>query len=577
MPLRATTQGPQWAPLRKIVVVGPGIVGMPMAALLAQARVTIGSTEPAHVVVVQRDSPSSGWKVRAINAGQSPIGGVEPDLDAIVRATHDAGLLSATHDVATVRDADVILISVQTDKDGIGPDYGPLFAAIDAVASELCHRDPEVTPLIVFESTLAPSSLATVVRERFLEAGIVEGRDIHLAHSPNRVMPGRLVERVAASDKLVSGLSPTATRLTAQLYGQVVTQGTLHQTNAVNAEMAKTLENAYRDVRIALAAELADYCDRANVDFFALRDAVNRHLQDGDSASDAPFAIPTGALLVPMVGVGGHCLPKDGVLLWWRAREAGRSSDQSLILASRVINDGGPARVMSRLDRLMAGRAGRTVAILGAAYRGDAEDTRNAPGLSLAHLLRANGYEVRLHDPHVRADDPNLLHQGLAGIFSRSLADTLVGADAVVLAAPHAAYAEVVPALVREAGDRPLFDGVQLVARTERHWPGIDGIGCGAQPPSSSLIAEAAMAVQVVALGVSREVRWLAEELNARFGFSGYEAADPLEVLRLVRTCPTGANLPHPDATLPEDVSAWAPSVLVACAGHWLGTTSTAR
>ena len=569
MPLQHTDAGPVWNPLTKIVVVGPGIVGMPMAALLADARVRDGTHSPAAVVVLQRNSPSSGWKVDAINAGISPIGGVEPDLAVIVQRSVADGTLSATHDPATVRNADVILFSVQTDKNGTAPDYGPLFGAVDAVIAELVQRAPGFTPLIVFESTLAPSTLATVMQPRFLAAGLMDGRDILLAHSPNRVMPGRLVERVAKSDKLVAGLTPDATRLTARLYRHIVRHGALHETNAVSAEMAKTLENAYRDVRIALAAELAAHCDSQDIDFFALRDAVNREVADADDASESPFAIPTGALLVPMIGVGGHCLPKDGVLLWWRALEAGGAHPPSTILTSRIINDAGPSRAMQRHAEQLRGLAGRTVAILGAAYRGDAEDTRNAPGITLAHVLRSAGCTVRLHDPHVRHDDPNLKAQRLDGVFSSDVDATLDGADGVVLATPHVAYRAVVASLVERASSRPVFDGVQLIPRALRHTAGIDAIGIGRNTPSSTLIAESAQAVRVVARAVSREVTWLAGQLNRQFHFADYGAADAEAVFRLVRTCPTGCDLPSPSMTLPDGASPWQSSLLVRCARDW--------
>ena len=193
MPLQFTDASHfQWE-VRKIAVVGPGIVGMPMAALLAAARIREGTDRPARVVVVQRKSATSGWKVDAINAGRSVIGGVEPGLDDIVNEANKAGLLSATHDYADVADADLILVSVQTDKDGFGPDYGPLFESRDGLAKALDERPAGNIPVIVFESTLAPSSMATVVREHFARHGLVEGRDILLGNSPNRVMPGRLV------------------------------------------------------------------------------------------------------------------------------------------------------------------------------------------------------------------------------------------------------------------------------------------------------------------------------------------------------------------------------------------------
>ena len=230
--------------VKKIAVVGPGIVGMPMAALLAHARILEGSSQPAKVVVIQRASPTSGWKVEAINAGRSPIGGVEPDLDRIVAETAAAGLLSATHDINAARDADVILICVQTDKKGIEPDYDPLFEALNPLAEALKARPAGNIPLIIFESTLAPSSMATLIRDHFAGFGLVEGRDILLGNSPNRVMPGRLVERVASSDKIVAGLRAVTPMLIERLYRRIVTQGRLYPTNRLTAEIVKTLENA---------------------------------------------------------------------------------------------------------------------------------------------------------------------------------------------------------------------------------------------------------------------------------------------------------------------------------------------
>ena len=318
--------------VRKIGVIGPGIVGTPMAALLAGARVREGSDDPATVTVVQRDSPTSGWKVEAINAGRSPIGGIEPALDHVVAETVAAGLLEASHDYESLADADVVLVCVQTDKDGIGPDYGPLLGALAALADALTRRPQGNIPLVVLESTLAPSSMATVVRDLFAQHGLVDGRDVLLANSPNRVMPGRLVERVTTSDKLVAGLRPEAVTLVQRLYRTIVTGAPVHATNSLTAEVVKTLENAYRDVRIAFSAELVRYCDAEDIDFYQLRDRVNQSVAQTDASSTQANAVPTGAILIPTIGVGGHCLPKDGILLWWRLREEGFPSDRSLIL-----------------------------------------------------------------------------------------------------------------------------------------------------------------------------------------------------------------------------------------------------
>src|SRR3954470_14564538 len=151
MPLTLTNgRVTSWS-VRKIVVVGPGIVGMPMAALLAHAAIREGSEDPADVLVLQRRSARSGWKVDAINAGRSPIGGVEPALDRMVAESVAAGHLSASHDYSLARDADVALICVQTDRDGYAPAYGPLFDSIRDLAKALREKPQGNVPLLIFE------------------------------------------------------------------------------------------------------------------------------------------------------------------------------------------------------------------------------------------------------------------------------------------------------------------------------------------------------------------------------------------------------------------------------------------
>ncbi|MEL7065330.1 MAG: nucleotide sugar dehydrogenase, partial [Bacteroidota bacterium] len=362
-------------------VIGPGIVGMPMAALLANARLKIGTDQPARVMVVQRNSKNSGWKVDAINSGKSVIGGIEPGLNAIVEECVKEGLLGASHDYAELSDADMILISVQTDKKGFEPDYGPLFGALETLAKALQNKPADKIPLIVYESTLAPSSMATLIKEHFASYGLIEGRDILLGNSPNRVMPGRLVHRVTHSDKLIGGLHPETPRMIEAVYSQIVTEGTLHLTNSMTAEVVKTLENAYRDVRIALSTEIVRYCDENNIDYYKVRDLVNEKLSQTDDATTDPNAVPSGGLLIPMVGVGGHCLPKDGILLWWRKIESGADTSSSLIVRSREINDESPAETIKLAERKFGSLDGKKVAILGAAIRFNSEDTRNSPSI----------------------------------------------------------------------------------------------------------------------------------------------------------------------------------------------------
>ena len=163
--------------VEKIGVVGPGIVGMPMAAMLANARIKIGTDQPAKVCVIQRNSGNSGWKVEAINQGKSVIGGIEPGLNNVVEKNVKDGILSASWDFNSISDADVVLIAIQTDKNGFGPDYGPLFGGLTSLAEALQKKPANKVPLIVFESTLAPSSMATVIKDHFAKI-VVDGQQI---------------------------------------------------------------------------------------------------------------------------------------------------------------------------------------------------------------------------------------------------------------------------------------------------------------------------------------------------------------------------------------------------------------
>jgi UDP-N-acetyl-D-mannosaminuronic acid dehydrogenase len=266
--------------IKKIGVIGPGIVGMPMAAMLANAKIKIGTKEPAKVIVIQRNSVNSGWKVDAINSGKSVIGGIEPELDDITREAVEAGLLSASSDFSDLSDADVILVSIQTDKkeNAFEPDYGPMFGGLEKLAEALQKKPSDKIPLIIFESTLAPTTMDTLFRDFFKKYSLQEGKDILLGNSPNRVMPGRLIERICDADKLAGGLHPETPKLIKKLYQHIVTNAKVYETNSLTAEIVKTLENAYRDVRIAFSTEIVRYCDQHNIDFYKVRDKVNEKL-----------------------------------------------------------------------------------------------------------------------------------------------------------------------------------------------------------------------------------------------------------------------------------------------------------
>jgi UDP-N-acetyl-D-mannosaminuronic acid dehydrogenase len=529
--------------VEKIGVIGPGIVGMPMAALLANARIKIGTDQPAKVCVVQRNSGNSGWKVEAINRGKSVIGGIEPGLNEIVEKNVKDGILSASWDYTSLSDADVVLVAIQTDKAGLAPDYIPLFGGLTSLAEALQKKPANKIPLIVFESTLAPSTMVTLIKAHFAKFGLIEGKNILLGNSPNRVMPGRLMERVIKSDKLTAGLHTDTPKMIQHLYSHIVTEGTLYATNSLTAEVVKTLENAYRDVRIAFSSEIVRYCDEHNIDFYKLRDNVNGKLSQKDSASNDPNAVPSGGILVPTIGVGGHCLPKDGILLWWRKIENGADTKHSLILKARSINDESPAETIRLFEKHFGKIDGKKITILGAAYRFNSEDTRNSPTLQLAIQLQQRGCDVIIHDPYVKETDQNLRKYKLENIFTRNIDKAVNEAEYIIVGTAHLMYFEEKTQILDKAPAlKGLLDGCNTYQQEDFKHTSLQycGIGRGTEVPENDFVSFVYDSFRVLETGLANEVKGICDFLNTHYADNDFNRIKFTEVQTLAGSCSTG-------------------------------------
>jgi UDP-N-acetyl-D-mannosaminuronic acid dehydrogenase len=545
--------------ISKIGVIGPGIVGMPMAALLAKAKIKIGTDEPAKVIVVQRNSVNSGWKVDAINSGKSVIGGIEPELDDITREAVEAGNLSASSDFSVLSDADVILVSIQTDKneEGFEPDYGPMFGGLEKLAEALQKKPVDKIPLVIFESTLAPTTMDTLFRDHFKKYGLEEGKDILLGNSPNRVMPGRLVERIRDADKLAGGLHPETPKLIAKLYSHIVTNAEVFQTNSLTAEIVKTLENAYRDVRIAFSTEIVRYCDEHDIDFYKVRDKVNAMLSQSDKASSDPNAVPSGGLLIPMLGVGGHCLPKDGILLWWRNNQKGNDNSKSLILQSRLINDESPVYTYKQAEKSFGNLHDKKIALLGVAYRFNSEDTRNSPTLVLANYLRSNNVDYIMHDPYVKNDDQNLLRFKQQDHLTHDLKKALDFADYVFICSAHKEYIDHFDVITSHKNVKGIMDASNIFSRKQfaDNPEKYAGIGKGTQAPSEEFVNFVYESFRAMEKGLALELVGLINFYNENYAFDEYNKVKFEDVQRLAKTCSTGCEIA--DADLIEEIPAY--------------------
>jgi UDP-N-acetyl-D-mannosaminuronic acid dehydrogenase len=327
-----------------ICVLGLGYVGLPTAAMFAVAGHTVVGVDPSPRVQ------------SALKNGRLHL--KEPDLDALVgHALHSGRLRVATEPER----ADAFVIAVPTPLE-------PTSRLADLSYVQQAARD--IVPhlqrgnLVVLESTVPPRTTCDVLAPILAASGLQPGRDLCLAHCPERVLPGRILLELVENDRLVGGLTPACAERAAHLYASFV-KGSIVRTDATTAEMAKVMENTYRDVNVALANEFARIADRLGVDVHEAIRLANRH--------------PRVNVLRPGPGVGGHCVALDP---WFLVQAA--PDEAQLIRTAREVNDSQPARVLQHLARLAQPPA--AVALLGVTYKADVDDIRESPALVVASL-----------------------------------------------------------------------------------------------------------------------------------------------------------------------------------------------
>ena len=221
------------------------------------------------------------------------------------------------------------------------------------------------------------------------------GKDFDLAFAYERVMPGKLIRNIVNLPRIVGGITPQAAKRAVDLYSKIV-KAEIHQTDIITAEVSKTIENAYRDVNIAFANEMALVCESLGVNVYEIIGLVNE--------------LPSRMMHIPGSGVGGHCLPKDTWLLRYGLNEYGtQKMEPRFISLAREINNYMPVHMVALIEDALKKKGVKiqdaTVTILGVAYLENADDTRNTPALSLIKNLEKKGAKVVLHDPYVQTWD----------------------------------------------------------------------------------------------------------------------------------------------------------------------------
>lgn len=379
----------------KVSVLGLGYVGLPTAALAACA---------GHVVFGYDADPNVRDRLR-----RARVRGLEPDVAAV---TTEALKQGALHICARLEPADAYVICVPTPSAGNRPDLRYVESALADVAKIARPKD-----LIIVESTVPPGTTERLVRQALRAAGKTF-LGTHVVHAPERILPGDIVRELRENDRIIGASTPEGTRAATAFYRSFV-KGRLHVTDIRTAEFVKVIENTYRDVNIALANELALFCEEIDIDVWQAIALANNH--------------PRVNIMRPGPGVGGHCIPIDPRFL----------ADQNpfateLIQASRRVNERMPTLVLRRIEALIGEADGTTkVAVLGAAYKANVNDTRESPALRVREMLLDRGYLVSVYDPVAR----------LSGA-SKSLQEAVAQSDAVLLAVAHDAFRSIDPLLL---------------------------------------------------------------------------------------------------------------------------------
>ncbi|MEV4626996.1 nucleotide sugar dehydrogenase [Micromonospora sp. NPDC049523] len=388
--------------VEKLVVIGQGYVGLPLAIRAVEAGLD----------VVGLDLDDS--RVKRLSAGESFI---EDISTSRLNAALATGRYRPSSDYTDARDFDVCVISVPTPLRDGAPDLSYVEHAGTAIA-------PYVRPgcTVILESTTYPGTTEELLRPLLEEAtGLQSPGDFHLGYSPERIDPGNPTWRLENTPKVVSGVDASALARVDGFYRRIVEQTVAVDSTRV-AELTKLIENTFRQVNIALINELTMCASELGVDVW----------QAIDAASTKPFGFMP---FRPGPGVGGHCLPIDPCYLSWQVKRTLGRQFRFVELANDI-NHEMPQHVV---QRLMVGlnKQGRTIngarlLLIGLAYKKNTGDMRDSPAIEVAARLRALGAEVRAVEPYA---EPHHIPVGVTVVDLTE--DEVHAADAVLIVTDH--------------------------------------------------------------------------------------------------------------------------------------------
>lgn len=405
--------------IKTVSVIGMGYIGLPTCAVFASRGLEVIGIDVNQSVVEK------------VNRGEIHI--VEPDLDGLIQKVVANGQLKAS---TTPQPADAFVIAVPTPiTEDHKPDISYVLSAAQSIAPVLKAGD-----LVVLEST---SPVGTTRKMTALLSELRpdlkfphahgEDADVLVAYSPERVLPGKVLTELTNNDRSIGGLSKKSSGRAVELYSSFVA-GDLFITSAESAELVKLTENAFRDVNIAFANELAAVCQDLSLNVWEVIELANRH--------------PRVNILQPGPGVGGHCIAVDPYFIIDAAPNSTR-----LMSSARRINSDRPFSVVRDIEAVLDPTKKQTVALLGLSFKPNIDDVRESPAVEVVKLL-ADVPNIKLvaAEPHIHALPRELEGKGI--VFTDALS-AIDRADIVVLLVDHRQFGLIDPEALK---DKKLID-----------------------------------------------------------------------------------------------------------------------
>lgn len=395
----------------KICIVGQGYIGLPTAALFTRSNCEVVGVDVNEEII------------NNLNKGKIHI--EEPGIAEIIKNAVDN---KRYHASLTPEKADAFIITVPT------PYIAENYSCDLSYVIEACN---EILPFIekgntvIVESTIAPMSTDDVIKPIFEKAGYTIGKDLYLAHCPERVLPGKIIEELIHNDRIIGGITPECSKKASEVYGQFV-EGELMLTEAKTAELSKCMENTYRDVNIALANELAKICAEIGVNALDVIKMANKH--------------PRVNLHSPGPGVGGHCLAIDPYFIYAKAPETAK-----IIKLARDTNNSMPQFVYENVCKIIPDGK---ISIFGVSYKGNTGDDRESPAYKIISLLENKGYEIVIYEPHIERE--NFV----------DFSEAIEGSNLILILADHDEFKELDYDLIKEKMETPIiFDTKNIIKK----------------------------------------------------------------------------------------------------------------